>query len=74
MLRNVLIRAREKQGFTQVALAAALNKPQSFIAKVEVGERRLDVLEFCAIARALGLDPAALMDTLLAALPQQFDI
>jgi hypothetical protein len=32
-------------------------RPQSFIAKYEGGERRIDVIEFIAIARALGADP-----------------
>ena len=33
---------------------------QSFIAKYEGGERRIDVVEFIAIARALGADPVKL--------------
>ncbi|WP_340317914.1 helix-turn-helix domain-containing protein [Rhizorhabdus argentea] len=74
VLMNVLVRAREKCGFTQTQLAKALGKHQSFIAKIEVGERRLDVLEFCAISRALGIEPVALMETLLAGLPEHFDI
>jgi hypothetical protein len=41
----------------QQALAKKLGKPQSFIAKYEGGERRLDVIEFIAIAEALGDDP-----------------
>ena len=32
-------------------------RPQSFIAKYEGEERRIDVIEFIAIARALGADP-----------------
>lgn len=41
---------------TQTVLASALGKPQSFVAKIEGGERRLDVVEFMAIADALGID------------------
>ncbi|MBF9191078.1 helix-turn-helix transcriptional regulator, partial [Enterobacter hormaechei] len=40
---------------TQPQLAEALGKPQSFIAKVESGERRLDVVEFVHLARLLSL-------------------
>lgn len=43
---------------TQAQLAKKLRRHQSFIAKVEGGERRLDVVEFLEIAEALGLDPA----------------
>ena len=74
LLRQLLINAREGRKITQASLAAALGKPQSFIAKIEVGERRLDVLEFCAIVRALGLDPLMLLGNLLSALPERFDI
>ncbi|MEO5567493.1 MAG: XRE family transcriptional regulator, partial [Gemmatimonadaceae bacterium] len=35
-------------------------RPQSFVAKYEGGERRIDVIEFIAIARALGADPVGL--------------
>ncbi|HIG8008298.1 TPA: helix-turn-helix domain-containing protein, partial [Klebsiella pneumoniae] len=37
---------RIKKGITQERLAQALKRPQSFVAKVESGERRLDVIEF----------------------------
>ena len=36
-----------------IELAARLSKPQSFIAKYEAGERRIDVVEFIAICRAM---------------------
>lgn len=53
--------ARIKQNITQEKLAQALNRPQSFIAKVESGERRLDVVEFVHIARLLSLNPEAVI-------------
>jgi transcriptional regulator with XRE-family HTH domain len=37
---------RRRAGLTQAALAAKLGVAQSFVAKVEGGERRLDVVEF----------------------------
>ena len=52
---------------TQVDLARALDKPQPFVSLVERGERRLDVIEFCQIARALGVDPSVLFDRFLSA-------
>ena len=57
-LISLLIAAREKAGLTQQQLAAHLGRPQSFVAKYEGGERRIDVVEFISIARALDLDPA----------------
>jgi hypothetical protein len=50
---------------TQHALALHLKKPQSFVAKYEGGERRLDVVEFITIARALDVAPLKLMTILL---------
>lgn len=53
-----LIAARKKAGVTQQVLADRLGKHQSFISKYESGERRLDVIEFIAIAREIGIDPS----------------
>src|SRR2546430_8983903 len=63
---ELMIGARKAAGLTQQALALRLKKPQSFVAKYEGGERRLDVVEFIAIARALGADPLKLMASFLA--------
>jgi transcriptional regulator with XRE-family HTH domain len=62
---ELMVGARKAAGLTQHALARRLKKPQSFIAKYEGGERRLDVMEFVTVARALGADPLKLMTTLL---------
>jgi hypothetical protein len=56
-----LVRARKATRLTQASLAEAVGRPQSFIAKYEGRERRLDVAEFVAIARAIGVDPYALL-------------
>lgn len=53
----ILISARESKGLSQHQLAKKLKKPQSFISKYERGERRLDVVEFIDIAKALDADP-----------------
>lgn len=55
-LLEVLVAARQKAGLTQQQLADRLGKPQSFISKYEGGERRIDVIEFIAIADALEMD------------------
>jgi transcriptional regulator with XRE-family HTH domain len=49
--RALLRTVREEAGLTQTALAAKLGKPQTFVSKSELGERRMDFLEtldFCA--------------------------
>ncbi|HZQ00661.1 MAG TPA: helix-turn-helix transcriptional regulator, partial [Reyranella sp.] len=42
-------------------VAKRLSKPQSFVAKYERGERRLSAIEFIHVARALGVEPVALL-------------
>lgn len=49
--RALLRKIREESGLSQTALAEKLGKPQTFISKSEIGERRIDFLEtldFCA--------------------------
>jgi transcriptional regulator with XRE-family HTH domain len=56
----MLVAVREHARIRQQPLAKKLGRPQSFIAKYEGGERRIDVIEFIEIARALDADPAKL--------------
>ncbi len=53
-LRTLLRDTRKRAGLTQAQLAERLGVPQSLVAKVENGERRLDVLEFAAYVAAMG--------------------
>ena len=55
-LRDWLVEARHARGLTQVQLADALGRPQSFVSKYERGERRLDFVEVVEIAKALQAD------------------
>lgn len=59
--RELLAEARRGAGLTQVALAKKLGRPQSFVSKFERGERRLDVIEFLDVTRALRVDPAQII-------------
>lgn len=61
LLQTLLVEARKVKGLTQAELAEALNKPQSFVAKYENGERRIDVVEFVDITAALGVSTADLL-------------
>jgi len=52
-------------GLSQIDVAATLGKPQSYVSKIESGERRLDVVEFVEFARALGSDPVRMLRAIL---------
>ncbi len=43
--------ARKKSGVTQVELAERLGQTQSFVSKVERGDRRLDIVQLRSILR-----------------------
>ncbi len=52
---------REKAGLTQIQLARRLGKYKTYVSKYETGERQLDVVEFMAVAEALGLEPGKVL-------------
>ena len=62
--RSLLVAAREKAGLTQAEVSTRLDRPQSFVAKYEGGERRLDVVEFVQVCVALDVDPHAVLKDL----------
>lgn len=64
-LCSLLAEARRKAGLSQQIVAKRLKRPQSFVAKYEGGERRLDVIEFLSISEALGADPIGLLRRLI---------
>lgn len=52
--KNVIKRlqeARKEAGFMQSEVAEKLKKPQSYISKIERGERRVDVAELSILAK-----------------------
>lgn len=61
--------ARVRAGLSQRELAKRLGKPPSFVANLETRQRRLDVVEFITLMRALGADEAAAFEELRAAMP-----
>lgn len=64
-LAQLLIEEREARGLTQTEVASRLSRPPSTIWKYENGELRLDVVEYLALARAVGFDPLVLMSKLV---------
>lgn len=53
-----LISARRQAGMTQAAVAERLGRHQSFVATVEAGQRRIDVVDLFDFAAAIGFKPA----------------
>ena len=56
-LQGWLKNQRKSQNLTMQNLADRMARPNSFIAKVEQGERRLDVVEYIWYCIALNIDP-----------------
>jgi transcriptional regulator with XRE-family HTH domain len=52
MLREL----REHKQLTQTGLADKIGSDQTFISKIEIGERRLDIIELKYICEALDID------------------
>ena len=70
-LVDALTEARRKSGLTQAQLAAKVGKDQTFISIIERSQRRVDVLEFYVLARAMGADPVVLFAEVARRLPKQ---
>lgn len=60
-LRSYLKQARNDAGLRQSDVADALQKPQSYVAKVESGERKLELIEALSYCDAIGIDICSLV-------------
>lgn len=69
--RALLRQIREEAGMNQMSLAAKLGKPQTFISKSELGERRLDYLETADFCEACGVSITQFAERLEAVEPRQ---
>jgi transcriptional regulator with XRE-family HTH domain len=56
-----LKKARKTAGLTQADMSRLLKKPQSFISKIENGERMLDIIEMKHIAKLCKIDTKDLL-------------
>ena len=56
---------RKACGLNQRQLAERVGRPASYIAKLELAERRLDVIDLEELVKALDLDPGLLLSRLM---------
>lgn len=64
-LRELLAEIRRSKGIKQTQLAKQLGRTQTFVSNYERGERRVAVVDFVLIARALGEEPTELLSRLV---------
>jgi transcriptional regulator with XRE-family HTH domain len=65
LLRERLKEARIAAGLTQIDLSVRLERPQSYVAKYEGGERRLDIIEFIDVCTLLELSPLSVIGEII---------
>ena len=61
LLRVMLREARESTGVSQEELSRRLGRPITYIGKIELGSRRLDLVELAEICDTLGIPPERLV-------------
>lgn len=54
----LIIEKRKAAGLTQDDVAEMLEEHQSFVARLESGQRRIDVIEYVTLAQVIGFDAA----------------
>jgi transcriptional regulator with XRE-family HTH domain len=64
-VRKTLVALRTKAGLTQRQLAAKLERERSLVGRLELGQRRLDMVEFFWLCRACAEDPVKQAATLM---------
>jgi transcriptional regulator with XRE-family HTH domain len=70
-LREALTRARAAAKLTQEQVAAQLARPQSYVAKYETGDRRLDAVELIEVCEVLDIEADLLLNDIRQALAQE---
>ena len=66
-LCRALVDARIKAGLGQDELAKKLKCHQSLVARLESGQRRIDVVELIVLARAIGFNASDILEVVEAA-------
>ena len=61
VIRAALVATRKEDGLSQTEVGQRIGQRQTFVSNYELGERRLDVVEFVMIAEAIGADPITVL-------------
>ena len=64
-LCDLLVEYRKRSGVTQAELASRIGRAQTFVSKVELGERRIDLIELLQLLAVLRADPVEFLERLL---------
>jgi hypothetical protein len=56
-VREIIVELRKKAGLTQRELAKRLKREHSLIGRLDLGERRLDIIELFWVCKACGANP-----------------
>jgi len=64
LLLKILKEARLAAGLRQLDVAQALDRPQSYVAKIESGERKIDFIEVIDFCKVIGFRPEKLLKRL----------
>jgi transcriptional regulator with XRE-family HTH domain len=62
----ILLAERKKAGIKQIELAKHLGRSQTWVARMENGRRRIDVVEFLLLAKFIGFNPSKIIRRLSA--------
>lgn len=68
ILPGLMVEQRRLAGLSQRAVADRLGRSQSHVYKMETGQRRIELIEFCRYIAAVGGDPVLALTDLLARL------
>lgn len=60
MVVEILVKARHDAGMLQSDLARCVGKDQSYISNIERNQRRVDIIEFYDLAKAMNRSPVEL--------------
>ena len=63
-LAELLVEKRRAAGLTQAAVAKAMDRHQPFIANIENGDRRVDLVELIELAEIIDFDVHDIIDEL----------
>lgn len=69
-LGQAISEIREAEGMSQREFAAKIGYRQSFISKLELGLRRIDVVELVVLSRAVGVPASELLSLVERATPE----